>query len=184
MDRFNIIEEPFEGLKILKLKPINDDRGFFQRLFCSEDFKELGLEKNIVNINHSLTKKKGMIRGLHFQHFPAKEIKIIKCIKGEILDVVVDIRKNSPTFLKSYSVELKEDNDLMIYVPEGFAHGFQSLKDNSEIIYFVTSSYSMKLESGLNPFDPRLGITWPLKCSYISEKDKKHPFLETDFIGI
>lgn len=184
MNKFNIIEEPMNDLKLLKTIPMIDERGYFERMLCTDEFKEIGLTKPIVNINHSLTKEKGTIRGMHYQCKPKTETKIIKCIKGSILDVVIDIRENSPTFLHNYTIELNHSNDLMLYIPEGFAHGFQSLEDNTEIIYFVTNSYSQELESGLNPFDNKLSIKWPLECSFISNKDKLSPFIDNNFSGI
>lgn len=184
MNKFTLINEPMNGLKIIKINSFKDDRGIFSRYFCSNDFKELGLKKPIVNINHSNTVTAGTIRGLHFQYTPSTEIKIIKCIKGSIFDTVVDIRKESNTYLKSFSIELKEDDDILFYIPEGFAHGFQSLEDNTSIIYFVTSFYSAYNESGINPFDPILNINWPLPCTFISEKDKAHKLLDRLFEGI
>lgn len=184
MNKFDLIEEPMEGLKVLKLKPITDERGYFQRLLCINEFKELGLTKEIVNINHSKTKDIGTIRGMHFQYPPESEVKIVKCIKGSIFDVVVDIRKNSPTFLQYYAIELNDSNNNMLYVPEGFAHGFQTLREDSEIIYFVTNYYSAKLESGLNPFDKKLNIKWPLTCTNISNKDTNCATIDNDFNGI
>jgi len=142
------------------------------------------LKKNIVNVNHSKTEVVGTIRGMHFQYQPASEVKIVKCIKGSIFDVVVDIRNNSPTFLKYYGVELSDSNSKMLYIPEGFAHGFQSLSENTEIIYFVTNFYSTELESSLNPFDKKIDIKWPLKCSNISDKDKSAKMIDNEFVGI
>lgn len=184
MHKFNVIDEIFNGVKLIETKPICDDRGYFQRLFCSNELKEIGLSKNIVNINHSLTKQTGSIRGLHYQTQPFSEIKIVKCIKGSIYDVAVDIRKNSPTFLKYFATELTEKNNRMLYIPEGFAHGFQSLANDTEIIYFVTNYYSKEHESGLNPFDSNINIKWALECTNISEKDKNQKFINTNFIGI
>lgn len=184
MDRFTIINEALNGIKLIKTNPINDERGYFQRLICSNELKKIGLSKNIVNINHSLTKKAGSIRGLHYQTQPFSEIKIVKCIKGSIYDVAVDIRKNSPTFLKYFATELTEKNNRMLYIPEGFAHGFQSLEDNSEIIYFVTNYYSKAHDKGLNPFDKKININWSLNCTDISCKDKEAELINDFFIGI
>jgi dTDP-4-dehydrorhamnose 3,5-epimerase len=184
MNKFNVIDEVINGVKVLETKPITDERGYFQRLFCIEELQEVGLNKNIVNVNHSLTKKAGSIRGLHYQLQPFSEIKIIKCIKGSILDVVVDIRKNSPTFLKYFSIKLTNFNNRMLYIPEGFAHGFQSLEDNSEIIYFVTNYYSKEHDMVLNPFDKAININWPLNCTCISEKDNNALFINESFVGL
>jgi dTDP-4-dehydrorhamnose 3,5-epimerase len=184
MNKFNIIDEPISGLKLIETKPIIDDRGFFQRLLCTKDLEEIGLEKEIVNVNHSKTKEIGAIRGMHFQYHPASEVKIVKCIKGSIFDVAIDIRKDSHTFLQYFGVKLSDSNNKMLYIPEGFAHGFQSLSEDTEIIYFVTSYYSSKLESGLNPFDNKINIDWPLKCKKISEKDKNAILINNEFIGV
>jgi dTDP-4-dehydrorhamnose 3,5-epimerase len=171
------------GVILLESKPIADERGYFERLFCLREFQALGLDKEIINVNHSKTELKGTIRGMHFQKSPASEVKILKCVRGSIFDVVIDIRRDSPTYLKHFSVELNEKNNLMLYVPEGFAHGFQSLSKDTEIIYFVTNYYSNELESNLNPFDPSIGIDWPLECSNISDKDKNANFIGNHFIG-
>ncbi len=184
MNKFKIITEVLNGIKLIETKPVNDDRGFFQRLVCFDEFKEIGLNKNIVNINNSFTKNAGAIRGLHYQIQPFSETKIVKCIKGSIYDVAVDIRKNSPTFLKYFATELTEKNNRMLFIPEGFAHGFQSLTNDTEIIYFVTNYYSKKHDSGLNPFDTRINITWALECTDISEKDRNAKFIDNNFIGI
>lgn len=184
MQRFQATDGPIEGIKILKTKPLSDDRGFFQRIFCDNEFKEIGLDKRIVNVNHSFTKKTGCIRGLHFQYQPCSETKIIKCIKGAIWDVVVDVRRDSPTFLQHCSIELSEGNSTMLYIPDGFAHGFQALEDNSEIIYFVTNYYSKELEMSLNPFDKKIAIKWPLECVDISDKDANAKMIDDLFVGV
>ena len=184
MNRFETINTPINGLVALQTKPLTDERGYFQRLFCANDFKEIGLNREIVNINHSYTKTAGSIRGMHFQYQPSSEIKIVKCVKGAILDVAIDIRHNSPTFLKHFSIELTEENNTMLYIPEGFAHGFQTLRDDCEIIYFVTNYYSKELESGLNPFDELIDIKWPLECSDISQKDANATKIDSTFAGV
>ena len=184
MDKFKIIRDALNGVKVIELMPMTDDRGFFERLLCVNEFKELGLERDIVNINHSKTSLAGTIRGMHYQNQPSAEIKIVKCIRGAIHDVVVDIRQNSPTFLKYFSIDLTSDNNLLLYIPEGFAHGFQALEDDSEIIYFVTSHYSKELEATLNPFDCSINIKWPVDCTKISNKDKESLILTSSFEGI
>jgi len=184
MKRFEFLEEPLRGLKLIKSMPIHDPRGHFQRLYCMKDFEDVGLQDSIVNVNYSKTNRPGTIRGLHFQRYPSNEVKIVKCIKGAIYDVAVDIREGSPTFLKYYGVELNEKNEYMLFIPKGFAHGFQALEENSEIIYFVTEYYSSELESGLNPFDKIIDINWPLACECISEKDQNAQMLDPSFRGI
>ena len=184
MDKFKVIRDVLNGVKVIELIPMTDDRGYFERLLCVNEFKEIGLERDIVNINHSKTSYTGTIRGMHYQNQPSTEIKIVKCIRGEIHDVVVDIRKDSPTFLKHFSIDLTADNNLLLYIPEGFAHGFQALKDDSEIIYFVTSHYSRELEATINPFDCLINIKWPVDCTNISNKDQESPMLTSTFEGI
>jgi len=184
MDRFQVVDEVLGGAKVLKIKSMQDARGSFQRLFCMQEFREFGLQGEIVNINHSVTKKRGSIRGMHFQYAPFTETKIVKCIRGAIWDVIVDVRKDSPTYLHSYGVMLHEHNDTMFYIPEGFAHGFQALEEDTEIVYFVTKYYAQEKEGSLNPFDPQLEIEWPLECADISDKDKNAPLLDANFVGL
>ena len=161
----------------IELEPRGDERGRFTRLFCAGELKEIGHTKPIVNVNHSYTRKKGTIRGMHFQYPPDSEIKIVKCIRGAIWDCIVDIRKDSPTYLKWEGVELTEDNDRMIYIPEGFAHGFQSLCDDVEMIYFHTEYYKKSSEGGLKFDDPKIGITWQLPVTEISQRDLSFEWL-------
>ena len=184
MINFNYISTKLQGLYLISPKPKTDGRGYFERLYCIEEFKELGLQKPISNINRSFTKQKGTIRGLHFQYPPFQEIKIIICLKGSVYDVAVDIRKDSPTFLQWQGEILSEKTEKMIIVPEGFAHGFQTLEDNVEFMYFNTSSYSRENESGLNYGDPLLNISWPFEATEVSEKDKNHKFISSDFKGV
>jgi len=174
------------GAYRIDLEPHGDERGQFMRLFCTEELKKIGMTKPIVNVNHSWTQKKGTIRGMHFQYPPDCEIKIVKCIRGAIWDCIVDIRQNSPTFLKWDAVELTAENHRMIYVPEGFAHGFQALSDDAEIVYFVTAFYAPKNEDGLRFDDADLHIDWQLPATVVSERDRKHKLLSEreDWKGI
>ncbi|MDR1923965.1 MAG: dTDP-4-dehydrorhamnose 3,5-epimerase [Planctomycetaceae bacterium] len=161
----------------IDLESRGDERGCFTRLFCASELKEIGHAKPIVNINHSYTKQKGTVRGLHFQYPPDCEIKIVKCIRGAVWDCIVDIRKGSPTFLRWDAVELTAENNRMIYVPEGFAHGFQTLTDDVEIMYFVTAFYAPNNEDGLRFNDPKLNIDWQAKVTAVSDKDHKHQLI-------
>lgn len=172
-DFFIIIPEPFR-----------DYRGYFGRIFCKRDFKEIGLDKEMVQINLSLNKKKSPLRGMHFQCPPKTEIKIIQHIKGSVFDVAVDLRKNSSTFLKWHGEILSEDNLKMIFIPEGFADGFQSLSDNTQFLYLHTEFYSSEHESGISYNDPRLNNKWPLEISLISEIDKNHTLIDEGFEGL
>lgn len=169
---------------IIEINQLTDERGFFERIFCEEEFHQIRFSKKIVQINHSFTKQKGAVRGLHFQFPPYTETKIVKCLKGKVIDIIVDLRKNSTTFLKWTSVELSEQNNKMIFIPDGFAHGFQTLEKNTEMLYFHTEFYSKENESGINIFDPKLNIKLPLKVTEISSRDEKHAFLDTNFKGI
>jgi dTDP-4-dehydrorhamnose 3,5-epimerase len=178
------LETPLLGAFTINLSPFEDERGRFTRLFCQNELKTIGFDKQIMQINHSLTKQRGTIRGLHFQKPPFSEVKIIRCLKGRVLDVIVDIRRDSPTFLKWFSIELSPEAHNAILVPEGFAHGFQTLKTNSELLYLHTAFYTPNTEGGLRYDDPQLNISWKLPVTQISERDKNHPFITTDFKGI
>lgn len=154
------------------------------RLFCQEELKEILKGRSIVQTNFSSTKKAGGIRGMHFQKPPQAETKIITCVSGRVWDVAVDIRRNSPTFLQYFAIELSADNSRAVYIPEGFAHGFQALENNSIILYHVTQFYSPKLEAGLRFSDPRLNIAWNLRVTDISAKDNNYPLIDDKFVGI
>ncbi len=169
---------------IIEPEPFKDHRGMFARVYCKNEFKEIGHSKDIININHSATALKGSIRGMHFQYPPKAEIKIVKCINGSIFDVAIDLRKDSPTFLKYHGEVLSAENMKMFYVPEGFAHGFQSLEDNIEMIYYTTEFYSPENEGGIRYNDPQVKIEWPLTVTDISEKDKNQKLLSDDFKSI
>lgn len=181
--KLEIINTKFDGLFIIKPNIFTDDRGSFSRVFCIEELSTIS-NVSINQINHSITKEKGTVRGLHFQYEPDAEIKIVKCIKGSVLDVVVDIRKNSTTFLQSFAIELTEENKQMIYIPKGFAHGFQTLKDDTELLYLASSAYNTTNEGALNVKDPALNIKWPLKPINLSLRDKENKFLDSDYQGI
>jgi len=162
---------------------IPDERGSFSRLFCQKEFND-HFDKNIVQINRSFNKKKGTIRGLHYQEPPMSEIKIINCIKGSIFDAVVDLRKDSESFLKTFTLNLDANNNYALLVPEGFAHGFQTLENNTEILYFHSNYYSPDYERGLRYDDKLLGLNWPIEDRIISKRDKSFLFIDNDFKGI
>jgi dTDP-4-dehydrorhamnose 3,5-epimerase len=184
MGKLTVHDTPFNGVYTIETNAFRDDRGAFARWFCDKELESILDGQHIVNVNFSKTVNKGSIRGMHFQYPPHTETKIIRCIRGKILDVIVDIRKGSPTFLQHLSFELSEDNMMMLYIPKGFAHGFQSIEDDSEIMYLVTEYYSAESESGLNPMDPSLGIKWPLLIASISDKDRNRELLNDSFKGI
>jgi dTDP-4-dehydrorhamnose 3,5-epimerase len=182
--RFNIAETPLAGLYRIDRNPVADHRGFFSRFFCAEEFKKMGLVTTIAQMNHTLTHQRGAIRGMHYQRPPHTETKIVTCIQGEILDVAIDIRAGSPTFLHWHSERLSAENQSSLYVPDGFAHGFQTMTDNCQLLYIHSSFYTPSAEGGLNALDPMLGIDWPLKVTDMSERDRNHPLLDSQFKGI
>jgi dTDP-4-dehydrorhamnose 3,5-epimerase len=177
-------ETKLKGAWIIKPEPFTDERGLFARVYCEEEFKAIGHKKHFVQINHSVNSKKGTFRGLHYQLKPFSEIKLIRCVAGKVFDVIVDIRKGSDTFLQYFGVELSAKNMKMIYVPEGFAHGFITLENNSQLIYHHTSFYKPGFESGLRYDDPKLSINLPLSPVIITEKDKSYPLINSSFTGI
>lgn len=182
--RFEVIDTSIKGLKVVHRKPIADDRGFLSRLYCADDFKLMGVHKSISQINHTLTNRMGAIRGMHYQLPPFAEVKLVSCIRGEIFDVAVDLRKNSPTYLKWHAEILSEKNQKSFLIPEGFAHGFQTLTSNCELIYLHTDRYSKEFERGLNYADKMININWPLEFVEISDRDQTHPLIQSDFEGI
>lgn len=184
MSRFDCFEAPLNGLKVIHRKALEDERGFLSRIFCTETFPQYGFGKKVNQINQSLTKQKGSVRGLHYQLTPYAEIKLVSCIKGEVLDIAVDLRKGSPTFLHWHGEVLSESNRRSLLIPEGFAHGFQTLTDDCEILYLHSAPYVKESESAINVADPKLDITLPLAITDISVKDKSHPMINNNFEGI
>jgi len=165
---------------LVEAQPFRDHRGVFARFFCSRELDSVMGERRILNVNFSRTAQKGALRGMHFQRPPHQEMKLVRCIRGAVFDVLVDIRPDSPAFLKWHAETLSPDNMRMLVVPEGFAHGFQALEPDSELLYLTTAFYQPGVEGGLRWDDPRLGITWPLPVTDLSEKDARHPLLEGD----
>ena len=178
------IKTKLKDLYIIEPEPFEDDRGRFYRILCKNELKEIGHTKEIVQINHSLTTQKGVIRGMHFQYPPKAEIKLVKCINGKVFDVAIDLRKNSPTFLQWHGEIISAKNLKIMYIPEGFAHGFQTLEENSELLYFHTEFYSSEHEGGVRYDDPLIDIEWPLEVSDLSERDKNLKLLNENFEGI
>lgn len=175
---------PINGPFIVEIDYRSDERGGFARTYCKKEFVKIGHTKEFVQLNHSWNHTKGTVRGMHFQKPPFKEIKLIRCIRGAVHDVIVDLRKGSSTFLNHVSVELSALNKKMLYVPEGFAHGFQTLDDNTELLYHHTEFYQPESEAALNYADPLLNIKWPLPVSVISDRDLSHPMLTHSFNGL
>jgi dTDP-4-dehydrorhamnose 3,5-epimerase len=182
--RFEIHATPLAGLMLLQRKPLGDERGYLERLFCADELQTLIHGKNIVQINHTFTANCGTVRGMHFQHPPYSETKFVSCIRGEVFDVAVDIRRNSPTFLQWHAETLSADNHKTLVIPEGFAHGFQTMSDNCEMLYFHTAPYNAQAEEGLNAQDSKLGINWPLPVSNLSPRDEGHKLLNDAYSGV
>jgi len=166
---------PLPGAYTIDLEKREDDRGFFARLFCVNEYDTVGLDRNIVQINNSLSKDKGTLRGIHYQLAPKAETKIVRCIRGSLYDVIVDLRPDSPTFLKWFGAELSAENRTMMFVPKGFGHAFLTLEENTEAFYMVTEFYSPENERGLRWNDPKINIQWPMEPVIISDKDQRHP---------
>lgn len=171
-------ETSLKGAFVVDLEPRRDDRGFFARAFCQREFESHGLESPVAQANVSFNSRKGTVRGLHFQFPPAAETKLVRCTRGAIVDVIVDLRPESPTCLQHVAVELTADNRSALYVPRRFAHGYQVLEDETEITYQVGEFHTASAESGLRHSDPRLAIPWPLPVSDISEKDRAWTLLD------
>ena len=172
---------PLAGACTIDLEKRGDDRGFFARLFCETEFAEAGLETRFLQINNSLSGSKGTLRGLHYQLPPAAEVKVVRCVRGALWDVILDLRAGSASFGKWFGTELSAENRTMMYVPRGFAHGFVTLTDDAEAIYLVSAAYSPDNERGVRYDDPAVGIEWPLQPADISDKDRNWPDLDADF---
>ncbi len=177
----NFFKTKLKGLFVIEPELREDNRGNFHRVFCQDELKQIGYNKSIVQINQTFNKKKGTIRGMHFQYPPMAEIKMVRCIAGSIFDVVIDLRANSSTYLQWHSEILSAENNKMVYIPEGFAHGFQTLEDKSGIVYLHTEFYSSELESAVRYNDPIFNILWPLELTEISKRDKDHPLIDGNF---
>ena len=176
-------ETKLKGAYVISLQLFEDNRGGFARTFCKKEFAQIGHTKEFLQLNHSYNIHKGTIRGMHYQVSPYQEVKLIRCIKGSVLDVIIDLRKDSPTFLQHFSVELSAENKKMIYVPENFTHGFQTLEDNCELIYHHTEFYTPQADSGIRFDDPALAINWQLQPVMISDKDKNYKLIDNNFKG-
>lgn len=172
------------GLCTADAQPVSDHRGAFARWFCQAELADVIGSRSIVQINHSRTVRVGAVRGLHFQHPPHAEMKVIRCLRGRVFDVAVDLRQNSPTFLQWHAEELSGENQRMIVIPEGFAHGFQVLEPDSELLYLHTATYQKNSEGAVRYDDPMIGIHWPLAITDISDRDRRHPLLNESFHGV
>jgi dTDP-4-dehydrorhamnose 3,5-epimerase len=175
---------PLGGLKLVRRKHLRDARGFLSRLYCAEEFAALGIGLPIAQINHTLTLRRGTVRGMHFQRPPHAESKLVTCVRGEIWDVAVDLRSGSATQLQWHAEVLSAENLNSLLVPPGFAHGFQALSDDCELIYLHSAPFVPDAEGGLRPTDPALSIRWPLEIVDLSPRDQSHPLVTAGFQGL
>lgn len=177
----DLISTEIDGCYVIKPTKFFDERGWFNRIYCENELNNIYPGIKWVQINHSFTLKRGTIRGMHYQEYPNQEIKMVKCISGKIFDVIIDLRPNSNSYLKWISIELSALNQKMVLIPKGLAHGFQSLDENTEIIYFHSEFYSPNNENGVLYNDPCFKIKWPLNPTLISKKDKSYSPLKLNF---
>jgi dTDP-4-dehydrorhamnose 3,5-epimerase len=184
MSRFNVTALPLSGLKLIERKSIGDNRGFFTRLFCVEELVDAGWHKPIAQINQTFTAKPGTVRGMHYQSPPHAEMKLVTCIQGEVWDVAVDLRAGSPTFLQWHAETLSAENRCAMLIPEGFAHGIQTLSDDVTLFYCHTAVHNPDSALALNVNDPRLAIKWPKPITMLSRRDKSHPLIDMQFEGV
>ena len=184
MSHFHVEVTPLHGLKVIQRHSRKDSRGQFTRAFCSEELSTAGWTTPVMQINHSRTNAVGSVRGLHYQKPPKAEKKMVLCLRGRVWDVAVDLRPSSATFLSWHAEELSAENSRALLIPEGFAHGFQVLEKESELLYLHSEQYSPQHEDGLSPMDPRLSIPWPLAIGEMSERDRGFPFLSDKTKGV
>jgi len=177
-------ETSLKGSYVIGLTVFSDDRGWFARTYCKNEFHAIGHTGEWLQMNHSFTKQRGAIRGMHYQLPPFSEIKLVRCIAGAVFDVIIDLRQGSPTFLKWFGIELSAENKKMLYIPEGFAHGFQTLQDDTELVYHHSQLYTPGAEGGIKFDDTKININWPLAVTNISERDSQHPLLNENFKGL
>lgn len=184
MSRFTITDLPLAGLKLVERQRLGDSRGFLSRLYCAEELVAAGWQKAIAQVNHTHTSICGTVRGMHFQHPPHAEMKLVSCIRGKVWDVAVDLRAGSSTFLHWHAEELSAENNSALLIPEGFAHGFQALTDDVELLYCHSAAYHAETEAGFNPRDPELAINWPLEIVELSNQDAQHSMVNQNFAGL
>ncbi len=184
MSRFKIEHLPLEGLQVVERVEIGDARGFLSRIFCADQLSTAGWTRPIAQINQTLTATLGTVRGLHFQLPPHAEMKLVSCLAGTVWDVAVDLRRGSPTFLHWHAEILSAENRRAMLIPEGFAHGFQSLADGVVMLYCHSAAYHAGAEAGLHPKDPALAVRWPLEISDLSTRDAKHAMITPQFAGV
>ncbi len=184
MSRLEVRDTPIPGLRLVISLVLGDNRGYLNRVFCRDELVDAGWSGPVAQANITLTKHKGTVRGLHFQFPPHAEMKLVRCLRGEVWDVAVDLRRGSPTYLRWHAERLTGDNCTALLVPEGFAHGFQSLTDDVEMLYLHSAPYAPRSEGGLNVSDPAVGVAWPLPIYQISERDRAFHHVSDGFGGI
>lgn len=177
----NFTETPLKGAYLIDLEKRGDERGFFARVFCTNEFRERDLCTSFVQVNNSLSSQKGTLRGLHYQLQPKAEAKVVRCIRGALWDVILDLRSGSATFGRWFGAELSAENRRMMYLPKGFAHGFITLTEDAEAFYFVDEYYAAEYERGIRWDDPKFKIEWPIEAAVISDKDRNHPFFDPTY---
>ena len=178
------VPTPLAGLTVVVGQPSVDERGHFVRVFCTQEFAALRTGLQFAQVNLSRTARQGTVRGMHFQWPPAADAKLVRCVQGSVFDVAIDLRAGSPTFLRWHAVELNAAAESGVFIPEGFAHGFQALTDEAELLYLHTAAYAPSLEGGLRHDDPRLEIRWPLPAQNVSARDRSFALLDDSFAGI
>jgi dTDP-4-dehydrorhamnose 3,5-epimerase len=182
--RLELLDTPLADVKIVQRKALRDDRGSFERVFCALDLASVWGDRQVRAANRTVTVKRGTVRGLHYQRPPHAEMKLVTCVRGEVFDVAVDLRQDSPSLLRWHGEVLSAENGRALLIPEGFAHGLQALTDDVEMLYFHTASYVPSADSGISPGDPRVAIRWPLPVGMLSARDAAHPPIPEDFAGI
>jgi dTDP-4-dehydrorhamnose 3,5-epimerase len=184
MSRFTVTALPLCGLNRIERQSLGDSRGCLSRLFCAEELASAGWHKPIAQVNHSHTYKRGTVRGMHYQLPPQAEMKLVSCLQGEVWDVAVDLRAGSPTFLQWHAEQLSADNNRALLIPEGFAHGFQALTNDVQLLYCHSAAHNPEAAAALNAQDPRLAIKWPIAISELSVRDAKHLLIDAKFEGV
>jgi dTDP-4-dehydrorhamnose 3,5-epimerase len=176
--RFEVLPQGLEGLVALRRQRLSDARGWLTRMFCAQELAQAGWHSPVAQINHTHTARRGTVRGMHYQVPPHAEAKLVSCLRGAVWDVAVDLRQGSPTFLQYRAMELSADNLTALLIPPGFAHGFQALTDEAELLYLHSAAHAPGFEAGLHPHDPALAVDWPLPVDNLSARDRSHPWLD------
>lgn len=184
MNRLSLSATPLPGLKMVERLRLGDTRGSFARIFCADELASAGWEGPVAQVNQSFTATEGTLRGMHFQHPPYAETKLVSCVRGTVWDVAIDLRVGSPTFLRWHAETLSALNNRAFLIPQGFAHGFQTLTEDVELIYIHSAAHAPHAEGGLNPLDPALAIPWPKPVAEISARDQSLPFITAEFKGV